>query len=166
MTLNTLCLKAYPDIFLWTTYPLTTLLKYFHQKKTRMAADAMADAPMVELCAAVERALNYMHTGHGKAITTTLMNPLWLGRAVIEDGLPCINPVFFQIQDGMRFRFALEKWPMDGHKLIPASASKAVQVMNYGETQFNVSWFYFLSDGTEWKGSWAATLGYQSGGVL
>jgi len=99
---------------------------------------------IIEICAATERALNYMHTGHGKAISTTLMNPLWIGYAILVDGLPCFNPSIFKIDTSLRLICNIDSWPMDSRQLIPASASKAVQIYNYSEAHFSVS-FIFIS---------------------
>lgn len=45
---------------------------------------------IIELCAAIERGLNFMHTGNAAVIASSVMTPLWIGRALIEDGTTSI----------------------------------------------------------------------------
>ena len=125
-------------IYNWTTYPLICLLERVWEKgKKYLEEDRHPRPTLVEFCASLERALNFMHTGNAAVIATSLMNPLWIGLGIIQDGLPCINtkliPAFLStliIDD--------EVWPYND-KQQPKSASKGSQFRNYGEAHFNVS---------------------------
>jgi len=93
----------------------------------------------VELCAVLERALNYMHTGNTKVIATSIMKPLWIGEALIQDGLPCLNPNIIRFFGSSSWEVSAEKWPSHRLNGIPNSAAKAVIEYNYGDTIYNVS---------------------------
>jgi hypothetical protein len=94
---------------------------------------------LVEVSSIVERALNYMHTGNASVIATSVMNPLWIGRAVIQDGIPCINPGVVRIQHDTPLTVDSGKWPYDQHKHQPKTASSRSQILTYGQGHFNVS---------------------------
>ena len=125
-------------IYNWTTYPLTCLLEHIWRiGNEALEAKTYPRPVLVELCASVERALNYMHTGNAAVIATSLMNPLWLGLSVVQDGLACVNmrlvPSFTRsvvIND--------QEWPYNKARQ-PKSASKGSQLRNYGQEHYNVS---------------------------
>jgi hypothetical protein len=92
----------------------------------------------VELCAVLERALNFMHSGNIKVIAPTIMNPMWIGKALIQDGMPCLNPSIV--------RFFSDSWEICMKDMInhtfarnPSSAAKCVILYNYGPCVFQVS---------------------------
>jgi hypothetical protein len=125
-------------IYTWTTYPLTCLLELVWKSAQHSKQAVGHPKPtLVELCACVERALNYMHTGNAAVISTTLMNPLWIGMSIVQDGLPCLNHTIIPAQS--RTCMVIDyKWPHND-KLQPKSASRVSQIRNYGEGHFNVS---------------------------
>jgi len=92
----------------------------------------------VELCAMLERALNYMHTGNTKVIATTVMNPLWIGKALIQDGLPCVDPGILRVF-ASSWELCAEHYPYHRSTGIPTSAAGCVIRYNYGDTVFQVS---------------------------
>jgi hypothetical protein len=92
----------------------------------------------VELCAILERALNYMHSGNTKVIATSIMNPMFIGRALIKDGLPCLND--------MMVKFFPSSWEVSGEHMpydqttgIPKSAASSVVRYNYNVVVYGVS---------------------------
>jgi hypothetical protein len=125
-------------IYNWTSYPLTYLLEHVWRiGKESLVDPKQPQAVLVELCASLERALNFMHTGNASVIATSLMNPLWIGQGIIQDGLACINTTIVPA-----FTSALmineREWPHND-KQQPRSASKGSQLRNYGAGHFNVS---------------------------
>ena len=84
--------QVFPEIYHWTTFPLTLLLSTMGRELAKsLAGDRFKLATLVEFCSVVERALNYMHTGNAAVILQDVMNPLWVGRALLVDGFPCFN---------------------------------------------------------------------------
>lgn len=123
------------------------LEKIYAMERERQRTEPMTIQPgPIEVCASVERALNYMITGHAKVIATGLMNPMWIGHSVMQDGLPCFNPRLVKFwkdlskqRSTLKLKIGYEDWPMDKRGLICASASKRTQIFNYGENHFAVS---------------------------
>jgi len=103
-----------------------------------MAKGEMINPFNVELCAVLERALNYIHSGNTKVIAMSIMNPMWIGRALIKDGLPSLNETMV--------KFFSSSWQVQGECLpynisngTPNSAAAAVILFNYDRTVYNVS---------------------------
>lgn len=95
---------------------------------------------LVELCSVAERALNYMHTGNASVIATRVMNPLWIGRSIVQDGIPCLNGQM--INNNLLFNRVVvspETWPYDVAKHQPVTSSQRAQVLTYGEAHYKVS---------------------------
>lgn len=90
-----------------------------------------------------ERALNYLHTGNAAVIATTVMNPLWIGRSLIADGLPCFNPEIAVVSKNGPTNVKMELWPYDTQRHRPFTASARSQILTYGENHFNVSISFF-----------------------
>jgi hypothetical protein len=99
----------------------------------------MKDPLLVELCAVAERALNYMHTGNVAVIATTIMNPLWIGRAITQDGIPCFNPRYVNTGPSSQLVVYPEHWPYNNSKHQPLTSSKRSQILTYSEAHFKVS---------------------------
>ena len=101
------------------------------------------DPCLVELCSVAERALNYMHTGNTAVISTTIMNPLWIGNAVVQDGLPCFNKNIISLHGNSKVQVSVikERWPYNQAKLQPKTSSSAAQIFAYDLSHFNVSMF-------------------------
>jgi hypothetical protein len=85
-----------------------------------------------------ERALNYMHTGNVAVIATSVMNPLWVGNAIICDGLPCFNSKIVSLRHNT-VSVVVDRWPFDHVRHHPKTSSKAAQIFSYGTSHFNVS---------------------------
>jgi hypothetical protein len=131
--------QAFPQIYNWTSYPLTCAIESLFQQASSNNAISKKDPFLVEICSVAERALNYLHTGNAAVIATSVMNPLWIGRALIQDGLPCLNPRYVVTSHGSRLKPLPETWPYNKKKHQPLSSSKRAQVLTYGESYFNAS---------------------------
>lgn len=94
---------------------------------------------MVEFCSVIERALNFMHTGNTAVIATSVMNPLWIGLALVKDGFPCLNAQIARLVDGKHVEIKAGRWPLSRLLHQPQSSSRRSQLFNYGESHFNVS---------------------------
>lgn len=135
----------FPALYKWTTYPLTTLLEeVYAQTGPLFPAEKFKHAMMVEFCSVLERALNFMHTGNTAVIATTVMNPLWIGRAILKDGFPCLNPKIVQIVNSKHVQIDAVQWPQDFRHHRPHSSSRRSQILTYGESHFNVRWSLLL----------------------
>ncbi|KAM6490423.1 hypothetical protein JOM56_014096 [Amanita muscaria] len=129
--------EAYPAIYNWTTFPLTRVLRRVWRVGQDFISSKRQPCPtLIELSSALERALNFMHTGNVAVIATSAMNPLWIGLAIIHDGLPCLNPALVPTLIGPDF-VNVEYWPQHDNRL-PKSASRCSQLRTYGEGHYNV----------------------------
>ena len=125
-------------LYTWTTYPLTCLLeRVWVIGNHTLEQEKHPELTLVEFDSALERALNFMHTGNVAVIATSVMNPLWIGLAIIHDGLPCLNPTIVPTLTSSVFVNSRE-WPCNTRHQ-PRSASKGSQLRTYGEGHFNVS---------------------------
>ena len=113
--------------------------RIYNQTHPVLDASRFPDTTLVELCSAAEHALNYMHTGNTAVIATSVMKPLWVGNAIIQDGLPCFNPHIVSIKVNSPVSVMAENWPYDEAKYQPKSSSSACQIFTYGNGHFNVS---------------------------
>ena len=138
------CLQVYPQIYNWVTFPLVSLIEKVYSQCTTDIEAVPAKSPdpcLVELCSVAERALNYMHTGNAAVISTTVMNPLWIGNAVVHDGLPCFNRNIVSLHANSQLQVSIikERWPYNETKLQPKTSSSAAQIFAYDIGHFNVS---------------------------
>jgi hypothetical protein len=124
---------------MWTSYPLTCFIECVWQQAQSASNSAKKDPLLVEICSVAERALNYMHTGNAAVIATSVMNPLWIGMSIIQDGLPCFNPKYVVTAHGNRIQVLPDVWPYNLKKHQPLCSSQRSQVLTYGESYFNVS---------------------------
>lgn len=133
-------IQAYPALYSWTTYPLTCLLeKIWSECLPKLHLNERPKVILVELASIMERALNYMHTGNAKVIATSVMNPLWIGRSVIKDGIPCLNKHMIIIRPVDTIIVKADQWPFDEMRQVAKSASQRAQQLTYGDSHFNVS---------------------------
>ena len=129
--------KAYPALYNWTTFPLTSLIERVWTVGCEYSSSQRNVEPTtLEFCSCLERALNFMHTGNVSVIATSVMNPLWIGLSVIHDGHPCINSHIVPSLTATEF-VNPSRWPTNA-KGQPASASRCSQIRTYGESHFNV----------------------------
>lgn len=129
-------------VYNWTTYPLTCLLEHVWKTGARALSEERHPEPtLVELCSCLERALNFMHTGNTAVIASSVMNPLWIGLAIIHDGHPCLNSRIIPTLTGSTLVNNAE-WPYNKRQE-PRSGSKGSQVRQYGESHFKVCLSHF-----------------------
>jgi len=100
----------------------------------------------VELCAILERALNFMHTGNLKVLVNKVMSPLWIGDALVQDGLPCLNPNVIRFYGSSSWQVLGQHWPWDPLSGVPMSAAFRVMVFNFGANITNVSHLHYMSE--------------------
>ncbi|TFK59308.1 hypothetical protein BDN72DRAFT_865263, partial [Pluteus cervinus] len=128
---------AFPSIYKWMTFPITSLLERVW-KGYRASAPGHRPAPeVVELTAVLERTLAYAHTGNAKVLSTRLMAPLWILTSLLEQGLPVLDPNHVRFHFGGEYplSYPLNRWPLlPGYQ--PVSASRRVQELTYGNLHF------------------------------
>ena len=105
-----------------------------------MANNETVNPLNVELCAVLERALNFIHSGNMKVITPTTMNKLWIGQSLIQDGLPCLNPHLIRFVGSSSWEVLGEQWPWSPISGMPMSSAQCVVEHNYGVLVSNVSY--------------------------
>lgn len=127
-------LQAYPNVYLWTSYPIALAIdRIWEHSRTFFMGKTLPHPIYVELCAVAERALNYLHTGNAKVIATSVMNPLWIGQAIVKDGIPCFNPRIIHLTRGELLDTQLQRWPWDELRQQPRSASRKTQLVMWNE---------------------------------
>jgi hypothetical protein len=133
------------------TYPLTALLEanwgaVKTLKPTAAKEDKLAmEVGLTEVTACAERALNFMHTGNPAVIKTSVMNPLWIGRAIIHDGLPSFNPNIVKVNNSGTTHVIFGEWPYDGIRKLPKSTSERAIRYRYNELTVGVSVLLYVS---------------------
>ena len=131
-----------PHIVEWTTFGLCSLLRQIWStyRELREEPDPKpVPHHWVELIAALERALNYAHTGNTKVVTKALMNPLWLAPALIRDGLPSLSSVVCNLGCWDRsIDIHIPSWPSAERTSRPHLASRRSFLYNYDEDQLTV----------------------------
>ncbi|KAF8326750.1 hypothetical protein F5887DRAFT_1084263 [Amanita rubescens] len=130
----------YPQIYNWVTFPLVSLIETIYSQCTvdmDATPPSFPDPCLVELCSVAERALNYMHTGNAAVISTTVMNPLWVGNAVVHDGLPCLNRNIISLHANSQVSVMKERWPYHQARMQPKTSSSAAQIFAYDLGHFN-----------------------------
>ncbi|KAG1811023.1 hypothetical protein EV424DRAFT_1542652 [Suillus variegatus] len=130
--------EAFPHVYQWTTYPITSLLERMWEHFLPVIAKGGKPTPqVVELCSVLERALAYAHTGNAKVIATSLMRPLWLVKSLLEQGLPTFAPsVRFPHAPCVPVAISSADWPTLTNMNAPAIASKRSQMLTYGNDHF------------------------------
>ena len=136
-------MQAYPAIYSWATFPLTALIETnweLYQRIERKYPDDIKGTRtlvgITEVTSCAERALNFMHTGNPAVIKTTVMNPLWIGRAIINDGLPCFNPNLVKPKP---IKVTYGHWVYDEVRNLPKSSSESALRYRYNELTVAVS---------------------------
>lgn len=95
---------------------------------------------MIEICAMLERALAYAHTGNAKVLSSSLMKPFWLVRSLLQQGWPTMAPtVRLVATTTIPVSVSPADWPIVTRSNLPAIASKRAQILNYGLDHFEVS---------------------------
>lgn len=133
------------------TFPLTALIEANWETAGKLNKEQEeekrlpTEVGLIELTACAERALNFMHTGNPAVIKTSTMNPLWIGRAIIHDGVPSINPnVVPKITTPVQIlKVNFAEWPYDDTRNMPKSTSERAIRYRYNELTVGVSVIYF-----------------------
>lgn len=131
-----------PNIFQWTTFPITSLLTtLWSQYEPRLDHISEIDPHIIETVSILERTLNYAHTGSAKVLTRGLMDVSWLSLGVIFDGLPTLSNNFASHPALVSGSLTLltESWPVYISNGRPLISSRRVQLYNYGEQHYEVS---------------------------
>lgn len=158
-----ICKQIFPEIYIWVTFPITTLIRKIWEERlresvkfcattesaqsgarsefTQPALVRLANTPQpqwVELIAVLERCHNYAHTGAAKVLAKGLMDRIWPSRAIVQGLMPLLyKPFTLSGPNFMVPELLLKMWPKkkDGS---PYIASKRTQVLTYGEAHFQV----------------------------
>jgi hypothetical protein len=95
----------------------------------------------LEFASALERTLAYAHTGNVKVLSSAVMKPLFMARAMVELGMPTILKGAYELpmQGVTPFVVNPHAWPLTANKRGPAICSKASHVFHYGEDHYMVS---------------------------
>ena len=106
------------------TFPLVTIIeKIYNEGKIALECGDHPNPLLVELMSVAEHALNYMHTGNTAVIATSVMNALWIGRSIVQDGLPCLNQKIVSLSSNAWITFSEKKWPWDDVKHKPKTSA-------------------------------------------
>ncbi|KAF9236599.1 hypothetical protein BU15DRAFT_63863 [Melanogaster broomeanus] len=126
-----------PSIVEWTTFGLCSVLKkIWTQFSSNMEQWLPIPQYFIELTSALERTLNYAHTGNSKVLTKGLMDPLWLSQGLLYDGLPSLSPL---VKTGTLGDIRIEEmdWPVTS-KSYPQMSSQRSILINYGQELLQV----------------------------
>ncbi|KAF8221753.1 hypothetical protein L208DRAFT_1529442 [Tricholoma matsutake] len=126
--------EAYPALYSWTMYPLTCIIEGLWKHCCQIMDRKKVDGLHVEMCSITERALNYMHTGNVAVIVTMIMNPLWIGQGIIQDGIPCYNPEMVTIDGSCMIRVDRDMWPYNPKTHQPRTSARTSQLYVYNKT--------------------------------
>lgn len=132
--------QVYPQCFIWTTYALTTLLEKLWLSQRQRLLDGTQISPyMVELASVLERALNVAHTGNVRVIATSLMNPLFVGRSLVDHGTSTFHECVLMGQTSLDAVHIPDiQFPRNQVLRQPLTASKRSQIFNYGAHHWEV----------------------------
>ncbi|KAG0692492.1 hypothetical protein DFH29DRAFT_1046484 [Suillus ampliporus] len=130
--------RVFPQIYQWMTFGVTSLLERIWEHQQPLMVQKQRPSPqMVELCAMLERALAYAHTGNAKVLASSLMRPFWLIRSLLEQGLPTLAPtVHCEVSGVLPVSVSPADWPTVTCLNLPAIASKRSQILTYGAEHF------------------------------
>ncbi|KAG1765968.1 hypothetical protein EV702DRAFT_1283003 [Suillus placidus] len=133
--------RAFPQIYQWMTFGITSLLERIWEHQLPLLNLNKKPSPqMIEMCAMLERALAYAHTGNAKVLSSSLMKPFWLIRSLLQQGCPTFAPTIRIIATTTRpVSISPADWPIVSRSNLPAIASKRSQVITYGLDHFEAS---------------------------
>jgi hypothetical protein len=133
--------QAFPQIYQWMTFGITSLLERIWEHQLPLLNLNKKPSPqMIEMCAMLERALAYAHTGNAKVLSSSLMRPFWLVRSLLQQGWPTMAPTIRLIATTtIPVSVSPADWPIVTRSNLPAIASKRSQVITYGLDHFEAS---------------------------
>ncbi|KAG1748544.1 hypothetical protein EDB19DRAFT_2022736 [Suillus lakei] len=132
---------AFSQIYQWTMFGVMSLLECIgeHQQPL-LKLDKKPSPQMIELCAMLEHALAYPHTGNAKILSSSLMRPFWLVRSLLQQGWPTMAPIIHLVTTTIiPISVSPADWPVVTCSNLPAIASKHSQIVNYGLDHFKLS---------------------------
>ncbi|KAI0683852.1 hypothetical protein BC835DRAFT_1310846 [Cytidiella melzeri] len=152
---------AYPNLYLWTSYPIASAMEALFRQMSSAIADipppgahldlddddenaraqqaVLADLSMkhcylVEMTAMLERCANYGQTGNVRVITRTLMDYFGLSAVILRGSLPYLNNLvnFGTLDKRPVLVMNLTKWPRDKFNQLLTSANASIN-FHYGQ---------------------------------
>ncbi|KAL7279538.1 hypothetical protein ACG7TL_007384 [Trametes sanguinea] len=118
----------FPQIMLWTLYPLRVGLDLLWRKVAPTLAPGSSNKPNaveVELISVFERLINFGHTGAMKVMATGVMDRLWPSRAILDTGYPAFSPALnFGGEDGLMPSMSVDHWPRNPATNYPLVSSR------------------------------------------
>lgn len=132
--------QVYPRCLEWTTFPITSLLEILWDSQQAALQNNQAISPyLVELASVLERTLNVAHTGNVAVIATTLMDPLYVGRSLVDHGSPTFHECLKITQlPKSSVSVPEHRWPRHMETREPFVASRRSQIFNYGIAHWEV----------------------------
>jgi hypothetical protein len=124
------------------TFGITSLLELIWDHQQPLLAKGLKPSPqMIEICASLERALAYAHTGNAKVMSAGVMRPLWLIRSLLDQGLPTLSPMLRIVTETtgtLPVAVSPAQWPTVTRFNVPATASKRTQMLTYSLEHYEV----------------------------
>lgn len=128
-----------PGIFkrlaLWTTYPITTLLKTIAFKlESQQAAQSPDYFYLLETAASLERTLAFAHTGSARVLLRELMQPLWITRGLRKHRYPALNPkiISLHVAEGeppqLQVSIRGSQWPLGKDNLVMRASARTAEL--------------------------------------
>ncbi|KAF8324678.1 uncharacterized protein EI90DRAFT_3129643 [Cantharellus anzutake] len=138
----------FPKIYQWTMHGFTHLLRqYWMHVESLIAKKEAIDPYHLEVIASLERAIAFGHSGSGKVLSTSLMDPLWLSLGLGTTGFPSLNLDIIRFEphaaNGLvPLTIFSEGWPWTQRQSVagPAFASKRSWIFNYGRPNWEMYW--------------------------
>ncbi|KIN99500.1 hypothetical protein M404DRAFT_10368 [Pisolithus tinctorius Marx 270] len=123
-----------PHVVEWTTYGLCSMLRHLWKRYNReLQHGRRVPHYVVEITAALERALNFAHTGNARVLSRGVMEPLWLSMSMMLDGIPSISPIIsLDFAQGISIAFNRSDWPTCTRTGYPETCSGRSITYNYG----------------------------------
>ena len=155
-------IKAYPNVYLWTSYPLACVQRLLYKqtmryRRTRGHADEDQDHYGVdvagtgtarcyhlELVTMLERLANYGQTGNVRVITRRLMDMFHMSTVILRGSLPYLGGhILLDVHSNVpTIEITLEDWPCDEKTTFPLISSFAALRYYYGKDYSDVSTFH------------------------
>jgi hypothetical protein len=128
------------------TFGITALLeRIWEHQLPLLRLDKKPSPQMIELCAMLERALAYGHTGNAKVLASSMMRPFWLIRSLLQQGWPTMAPTIGLVTNTtIPVSVSPANWPIVTRTNLPAIASKRAQIITYGLEHFEASVYMSL----------------------
>jgi hypothetical protein len=139
----TMRLQIFPDIYVWVTYGLTSLMMRM-VKEARCHLDltniTQVSPFLTEFMAIIERSYNFAHTGSAKVVVRKLMDQTWLSLGLKHDSFPALSPTFARMltPDANMSAHLARIWPLDSKTGEPMTTSGRSHKLNFGLESWEV----------------------------